>query len=183
MLILLEGLDRTGKTTLAGELSNELDAPVIHKGAPKADVLTEYLAPLTGYVPGGGANLVLDRWHWGEVVWPRIYGRRPSMSDRSFAYIERALIQIGAVMVHCTGDVNTVCQRIADTEPAEPITQFGDWPYRVEIAAGMFDGIARRSLLPTHRYDFGEDDFDFNTAVLSIIALARGSERMARKAA
>lgn len=172
-LVLLEGLDRTGKTTLAEALADVLHAPLIHKSAPaQPDGLTEYLAPLAHF-DREVESLILDRWHWGEMVWPGVYGRAPLMGPREFAYVERRLACLGAVVVLCTGDLGQVWRRIAD-EPDEPLAQLEHGRSKFIAAAEVYERLYRNSILPGLRYDFTQ--WDFTDAVHAVAAFARAHE-------
>jgi len=71
MLIILEGVDCSGKSTLANELVSLIgDAELIHRGVPIDHVLDEYELALLNYVPQQSRSIVCDRWHIG----PDVYG-------------------------------------------------------------------------------------------------------------
>jgi hypothetical protein len=55
-IVLLEGLDATGKSTAVGRLYNMLSAPV-------------------------AVTVFCDRWHLGELVWPEIFDRDGIIED------------------------------------------------------------------------------------------------------
>lgn len=85
MLIILEGLDRTGKSSVA-EFYAKKGFEVIHMSAPDkkykelgADGPMEYFIDLmTMYLSFKGKDIVLDRSPYGELIWPKVYGR-PAM--------------------------------------------------------------------------------------------------------
>lgn len=81
-IILLEGLDGTGKSTLATELYRTLKAPVaiLHAGPPVVTTaIREYVWPLG--IAANGYIVICDRWHLGEMVWPSIFDREPLIND------------------------------------------------------------------------------------------------------
>jgi thymidylate kinase len=81
-IVLLEGLDATGKSTAVGRLYNMLSAPVAvyHAGAPlMTTAIREYVWPL-GIAPAG-YTVFCDRWHLGELVWPEIFDRDGIIED------------------------------------------------------------------------------------------------------
>jgi len=80
LLIIIEGVDRTGKTSLAKRIADKIDAVVVHAGPPTKHPIEEYQTALDGYSPIAGTHLVLDRWHVGEYVWPRIFGRETTFN-------------------------------------------------------------------------------------------------------
>jgi energy-coupling factor transporter ATP-binding protein EcfA2 len=107
MLIILEGPDGSGKSTLAQALATALGrttsdkVEVWHRSRPSSHPLDEYLRPLYDYRPGTGYHLILDRWHWGEAVYPKILGRRTDQDAAVFWAIEAYLRRLGALVVHC----------------------------------------------------------------------------------
>lgn len=106
MLIILEGPDGSGKSTLAGKLAAHLTTRdgstlILHKGPPEAHPIDEYLRPLTDYLPGTGEHIILDRWHWGERVYPRVRGRESQLDAASWWAIEAYLNRLGAFVIKC----------------------------------------------------------------------------------
>jgi hypothetical protein len=117
-LVLIEGIDRSGKSTLAGRLAQELDAAaVMHFSAPKAGALEEYVRPLLAYRPRRGAT-VLDRGHIGEAVWPEFFGREPRMDALERKWIELFMMSRGAVYVHADRDTPGLERAWAEAEEA-----------------------------------------------------------------
>jgi hypothetical protein len=76
-LYIVEGCDGVGKTTLVNHLYESLAEPKakFHVAAPITnDYVHEYWLPLAFL---GHYNVVCDRWHLGEEVWPHLFGRQP----------------------------------------------------------------------------------------------------------
>jgi hypothetical protein len=107
MLIILEGPDGSGKSTLAQNIATHLGQTtsdkieVWHRGRPTSHPLDEYLRPLYDYRPGTGYHLILDRWHWGEVVYPKVLNRPTDQDKAVFWAIEAYLRRLGALVVDC----------------------------------------------------------------------------------
>lgn len=176
MLIILEGVDRTGKSTLARALQAQTGAAVLHKSAPRQeDPLTEYLAPLAGYAPRTNLNLICDRWHWGETVWPGIYGRPALFRDAStFDYVDEAIASMGAIAVHCTGDSISVWNDVVRTSD-EPLVTLGVQTL-LDAQAG-FDVVSGVSVIPQIRYDYRAwPDRSLSDWVSTIVELAALTE-------
>ena len=78
MIIILEGPDLVGKTTLAGLLSEALECPVVHPwmdlshAAASAMTLGKTLPALLSV---SGVNVIFDRLHFSEYVYAQIHGR------------------------------------------------------------------------------------------------------------
>lgn len=107
-LIILEGPDASGKSTLAKALNKQLTrgtTKVVHSGPPvTSHLLEEYMLPLVDYKPRHDMHIVLDRWHLGEFVYPEIHGRETLITRETLAYLELFLMSRGAVLVQVNAD-------------------------------------------------------------------------------
>ena len=102
MLIVLEGADWSGKTTLSKEIWRRFAAKrqaclTIRKGPPKRHPLNEYVLPLVTYEPNvDQQHIICDRWHIGESIYPYVLGRKTVLEVATYAYIELFLQSRGA---------------------------------------------------------------------------------------
>lgn len=73
-LVLLEGLDRTGKSTVASYFET-LGFEIIHMSAPpKGTSPDDYVQQMVDLLSSAAnKDIVLDRTHYGELVWPQVY--------------------------------------------------------------------------------------------------------------
>lgn len=85
--LVLEGLDRSGKSTIA-ELYKQKGFEIVHMSAPDKKYSEDgYTGPsyldelLEIYMTYDGHDVVFDRSGYGELVWPHVYGREPMLSD------------------------------------------------------------------------------------------------------
>ena len=103
MIIIIEGPDGSGKTTLAEQLSRETGYPIVHRSQPKTDeekklMMGQYLQDLKA-----GRNVIWDRCWYSEMC----YG--PVMRDKSYITypqmyeLEEQLAKAGAMIIYCTG--------------------------------------------------------------------------------
>ena len=91
--VVLEGLDRTGKTTIAAQFEKK-GYEIVHFSAPSRDYLDplyvgatyfeEVIETLSKYV---NKDVVFDRSWYGELVWPQIYSREPLLDREDIEYI------------------------------------------------------------------------------------------------
>jgi hypothetical protein len=81
-LVLIEGIDRTGKSTVA-KYFEQKGYRLIHMSAPpKEQSADSYIAEMVDLLSSAAAqDIVLDRSHYGELIWPQVYGRQPLLSD------------------------------------------------------------------------------------------------------
>lgn len=87
MWCVLEGLDRTGKSSVA-EYYKSKGCEYIHFKAPSKKfsspgyVGPSYLDELVEMLMRcDGRDVIFDRSWYGELLWPQVYGRQPQLSD------------------------------------------------------------------------------------------------------
>lgn len=83
-IVIVEGLDKTGKSTLCKELYDLVPVPaaLMHAGPPVVTTaIREYVWPLG--IAGSGYTVICDRWHLGEMVWPTIFNRESLIPDQA----------------------------------------------------------------------------------------------------
>lgn len=175
MLILLEGVDCAGKTTLAGRLASRLRAvdPTVpvryhHRGVPDDHPLVEYVEPLLMYRPDVGQHVVCDRWHVGESVYPTLVDRPTAQTESVRAYVELFLRSRGALLVHCdVDDERAVACGVARGDDETDLA-------RVPRAAREFRRyVAGRTLLPTLSVDVSDPDrSDYDDLVDEVLGYA-----------
>lgn len=185
MLILIDGSDCSGKTTLAGRLldrmrSTDPTASVTyhHAGPPTEHPLDEYVEPLLGYRPGTGQHVVCDRWHVGESVYPTVVGRPSELTDGVRTYVEQFLRSRGALLAYCTASPRhlTACGDARGDAAAEIA--------RVGPTVRAFDAAVATSLLPHVAVDVTDpDDRGYDRVVETIVDAARRSDVAARRLA
>lgn len=116
-LILLEGVDGGGKSTLAGRIADtftfltedEPEPPVlirIHKGkpTPHLDAFQEYELPLEQFdlrdlVRSKRDLVIMDRWHAGEQPYGTLYRGHSRLNNTGLLHVEMTLETFGAVKV------------------------------------------------------------------------------------
>lgn len=125
-LILLEGLDRTGKSTVAAYFET-LGFRRIHMSAPaKGTTSDQYLQEIIDLVSSAAnEDIVLDRTHYGELVWPEVYStpqkpRKPLLSEEDFEAIREVEESVGVQRIWMTDDdLKAHWQRCVDNK--EPL--------------------------------------------------------------
>lgn len=173
MLLILEGPDCVGKSTLAVRLTKDLErgtgdhtsVELKHKGPPVLHPLDEYVVPLLDYRPFRGQHVICDRWHWGEYVYPQVFKRATRHDDAVRYYTELFLLSRGAHVVHVTGP---------ECRTRRCIEHRGDDLVNVESVETMhllFDDCERTSLNSFVRVD-GHAVYDDALGYVDIISTA-----------
>lgn len=117
MLIVVEGCDGVGKTTLAEALVERLGrgAELRHLGPPVRHPLEECVLDLDDYRPGVGRHVVVDRLHLGELIYGPIYrgeSRLGRIDGPGHRWVDAWLRSVGALVVHVDAELETVLARI-----------------------------------------------------------------------
>ena len=132
MLIIIEGVDGAGKSTLVEAIQDELPAAeMIHKGPIKRSPLIEYEASLEHYRVNSGRDIVCDRWHIGELVYGPLLRGESKLSPASLEHIELFLATRGALRTWVQTPLHVIQERISgrgeDLIPHEQIPVIWDW--------------------------------------------------------
>lgn len=143
-MIILEGADGAGKSTLARELSQLLgDWPVHPFGPPQRPVIEEYLHWMIAQPRN---ELICDRFHVGEDVYGPAF-RSAGLDPHLRGIIELTAMTRGAILVHVTGPVDAI---------EDALTKRGDDSVRPEMISWLvrdFETQCRSSDLPLFTYD------------------------------
>lgn len=125
--IVLEGIDRSGKSTVAKRF--EADGyKVIHMSAPnKKYSQPGYAGPsyldemIELLVENSGKDVVFDRSWYGELIWPYVYGRKPLLNDEDIEVVREIEEQNSTTRILLTDpDVEAHWVRcVANKEPLD----------------------------------------------------------------
>lgn len=125
MLIICEGIDGTGKTTLSNHLASILpgESTVIHHAKPTKHPLLEYEGDvLDSYNLGSGMHQIHDRFHIGETIWPIVFNRKTEYTPEMYYHTQLFLQSRGAVLVLCAEEEEILLDRLTQRgEDALPL--------------------------------------------------------------
>lgn len=141
-LIILEGLDRTGKSTIASYYESQ-GYEVIHLSAPPKGITTDqYLQDMVDIVSMASTrDIIMDRSHYGETVWPFVYGRPPILNEEEINVIREIEDSVGTKRILMyDSNLEAHWKRCVDNN--EPLTKA-----QFSRARGLFSQMAQR-------YDF-----------------------------
>lgn len=117
MLIVVEGCDGVGKSSLVKQLVERIDGDltVRHLGPPKRHPLEETVLSLNDYLPGTGMHAVCDRFHLGELIYGPIYRGESQLGPidgPGHRWVDGWIRSVGGYLVLVNADLETVTARI-----------------------------------------------------------------------
>ena len=104
-LVICEGLDRVGKTTVATYFAT-LGFEVVHMSAPsKHHTSDSFLQEMVELVSSAATkDIFLDRSYYGELIWPQIYNRKSLLSEEDIDVIRELEEAVGVQRIWMTDD-------------------------------------------------------------------------------
>ena len=107
-IIILEGVDKVGKSTLASKLCEEFNCELIKTSQPKTNnAAKEYIKKIKSL--NKTKNYLFDRFYLGEMVYGKIY-REKTLDDKNFKLIEAKLNKLNSVLIYCWQEHNVIAQ-------------------------------------------------------------------------
>ena len=102
MIIIIEGPDGSGKTTLANQLSKQTGYKIIHRTRPKTEeekaiMMDEYLRIIRS-----GESIIFDRCWYSEMIYGPVMRNASAISYPQMYDLERWLMEVGAIIIYCT---------------------------------------------------------------------------------
>lgn len=130
MIILLEGCERVGKSTLAARLSQDLGWPIVKFGIPEGDVFG-YFFTRPDDALADHPNLILDRYHLSNYAYQNTPGGEVlgdgTLWGEGMRAMEGYLIQENAFLIWLVDDIDSIENRLRLTEhrddPAATLTR------------------------------------------------------------
>lgn len=115
-IIMLEGIDGAGKTTLVDRIAKSAIAQgftprVIHRGPLNDTVTNELIRPL--FAVADDELLICDRWHVGELIYGPIY-RGESQVRQHEAFMEELLILLDVVPLIISAPISEIRRRLEE---------------------------------------------------------------------
>lgn len=117
VLIVLEGPDWSGKSTIAEELANKHGFAVWHKGPIEDEVSVEYVQPIIRFSHNTmPRRVVCDRWHLGEMIYGPILRGESKVSLQQAEMIDQLILNAGGILVYVDQPLG-VLERRAEKRP------------------------------------------------------------------
>lgn len=141
MFIIIEGADKTGKTTLSNAIIKKFGSEYVHFGKPKKHPATEYAE----YALANDGNLVLDRFYLGELVYGPLLRGKAGIDDVEFATLERILRKKQAILIQTTTNSVLANKRLLVSTQDEAVNTDQN-----ALAARGFAEVGKRSNIQHH---------------------------------
>ena len=111
MIIILEGPDGSGKTTLANIIQKQTGYELIHFSNPTSEIqrtamFDRYVAAIKGH-----KNLILDRSWYSEMVYGPILREASCINHYQMYELEKLLAKKGALVIYASADIETLWSR------------------------------------------------------------------------
>lgn len=111
MIIILEGPDGSGKTTLANKLHQQTGYQLLHRTQPKNEedkkrMMDEYIQVLKA-----GKNVIMDRSWYSEMVYGPVMRDASVITYPQMYELEKLATKYGAIVIHCTAPEATLWKR------------------------------------------------------------------------
>ncbi len=139
-VIVLDGCDGTGKTSLAETLRDQHVYTVTHSGRTRegTDLAARYRQILAA--PG---RIVLDRSFISELVYGPLFHGRSRLTLPAAVSLSALVAERGGVLVHLTGDPAVIAARLMSRDgTAPPPNRLRDIIDAYHTAFGLLDGTA-----------------------------------------
>jgi len=179
MILILEGPDGAGKTTLAETLRHRFqDKSMVHivKHGPYTGVEPEHLCRI--YFRSMSPALtfddvvIMDRSWLSEPIYGEVYRNGANRIDvERKRMLERVALSRGAVVIHCQPDFET-CVEAFEKRIGE---EYLDDISQLEAVYNEYESIGLTTSLPTIHYDYTQDSIDWLLDKISRVSIKNGA--------
>ena len=147
MYIIIEGIDKVGKSSLARYISSEFNVPIKKFSKPEGDVYLEYMKFLCGN-PG---ITICDRFYLGELSYGPVKRGKSDLNPNEVMNIEMTLMARKPLLIYASTDTKTIkANFIKDKE--EYVTIKDVVPLKQH-----FNQAIKNSLLNWYQFDYQTD--------------------------
>lgn len=145
-MIIIEGPDGSGKTTLVKHIKSETHLGVMKPYYPKVNQLSYYL-----HTPPLYAGYFLERYYLSELAYPQFKSDRDVMEPWRQFQIEASLLPYSAVIFYLRPSRETIIKNI-NTRGDHYVSESD-----VDRMLEVYDELIKKSFLPVVKYDFEND--------------------------
>lgn len=152
VIIILEGPDGSGKTTLANQLAAQTGYPVVHRSNPKTEEEKQQMLAMYKEAVKKSRNVIFDRAWYSEMVYGPIMRDAAYISYPAMYELERGLCKVGSILIYCTDSPNILWKRCLK-RGEDYIKNYNTFS---SICAGFEELMAVPHLIPVVRYEYKE---------------------------
>lgn len=110
MIIIIEGPDGSGKTTLANKIKEQTGYMLLHR-SHHTDAKPDSLFDEYAQVIKAGKNCIMDRGWYSEMVYGPVMRDGSLITYPQMYELERLLAKSGALLIYCTAPERTLWKR------------------------------------------------------------------------
>ncbi len=147
MFIVIEGLDKTGKTSLAKYLSERLGCPITKFSAPTGDPYLEYMR----YLVKDAHPAVLDRFYLGELAYGPVKRGKSELTKQERTNIEMMTMALKPFLIYSSTDTKTIKENFV--KDGEDFTTEKD----VEPLKQHYNQAIKSGILTWYQFDYQKD--------------------------
>jgi thymidylate kinase len=122
-MILIEGPDGAGKTTLAHELSKRYGFSIAGTRGPSEDVRERVYSALGHAVAGDKPVVIYDRLFFSELVYGSVLRGKVMFSNREEEYIKRVLAALKCPIIFCIPNIKVIDSNLEQKEHLEGVRE------------------------------------------------------------
>lgn len=148
MHVIIEGIDKVGKSTLARELSKKLYYPVVNRLKPKSNIFIECIDFLTDT----NESMIVDRFHLSELAYGPVKRNKIRFDFRELSLIEMSMLSLNTFNIYCYNDIDFIEKKFK--EDKESFLTKED----IKPVLKLFEkSLNKISILKWHKYKIGDD--------------------------
>lgn len=145
MVIIIEGCDKVGKSTLAKYIEEKYGFRYIKVSQPKkCGPYKEYSDLLVSIKKG--ENVVFDRFHVGEEVYGPIYRGKSGLTQEQFQGIETSINNHNGILIYCYDRAENIAKRFKENN--ETFTKEKD----IENILNSYKNVLKKSKLIKYKH-------------------------------
>jgi hypothetical protein len=146
MVIIIEGLDKCGKTFLSNYIVENYEFRYLKCNQPKkGGPYKEYRKIIDGISKEPG-DYVIDRMHLGEFVYGPIYRGKSGLTQEDFKDLENRLIELGTILIYCYDIENNIAKRFKEEKE-----EFADVK-KIKKMLEFYNKILKETKLPVYKH-------------------------------
>lgn len=111
MIIILEGPDGSGKTTLANKLAEQTGYDVVHMSMPKSEEEKVKMFSMYKQALEESDNVIFDRCWYSEMAYGPVMRGASYISHNNMYELENILAKKGAIVIYCKDNPKTLWSR------------------------------------------------------------------------